>query len=137
MEVEIFTLSDSSYDYSGKLVIVGAFDTIFSNIFPCVHPTLSVTLRLRLALAEIGSYQIKLAITDAKNQMIIPPIDAPLNINLPVNHNLTNNPISDEPAINFIANYNGIRFDIPGKYKVSLYINGNLKSSIPLLLIKR
>lgn len=137
MEVEIFTLSDSSYDYSGKLVIVGAFDTIFSNTFPCIHPTLSITLRLRFTLAEIGSHQIKLAITGANNQMIIPPIDAPMNMNLLANNNPTNNPIPDEPAINFIANYNGIRFDIPGKYKISLYINGNLKSSIPLSLIKR
>jgi hypothetical protein len=50
MKTEIFTFCDFAQENGGKLTIVGTFDTIIARHFPCVHPQLSVVIRIRFDL---------------------------------------------------------------------------------------
>ena len=58
MDVQIAALCDSAVDYSGKLCLLGAFDSIYVQRFPAVHPHCSIALRLVFNQAEEGRHQL-------------------------------------------------------------------------------
>ena len=62
MDIEIFTLCDYAEAITGKLIIVGAFDTIFANKLPTNFPMCTVTARIRYHSSEGGDTAIQLRI---------------------------------------------------------------------------
>jgi len=128
MEIEIFTLSDFAQDNNSKLTIVGTFDSINSKQFPAIHPACSVACRLRFAAKEAGEHDFKLRLIDTAGKEIIKPIEGNINIGNPPNEQFA--------TINMVINFNQLKFDKPGRYSFELYIDGDWKSGLPLILIQ-
>lgn len=126
MEIEIFTLADFAQDNNSKLTIVGTFDSIHAKNFPVQHPACAIACRLRFADKEAGEYEFKLRLIDAEGKETIQPIIGNININKPVNGQFS--------TINIVVNYNQLKFEKPGRYSFELYIDGDWKSGLPLLL---
>ena len=74
MKVELFTFCDFAQDNGGKLTVVGTFDTIISRNFPCVHPQLSVVVRLRFDLWEFTHHSFRIESHDLAGEVGIEPI---------------------------------------------------------------
>jgi hypothetical protein len=126
MEIEIFTLADFAQDNNSKLTIVGTFDSINTKQFPVQHPACSIACRLRFAAKESGVHEFRLRLIDDKGKEIIQPIEGNVTIGQPQNGQFT--------SINFVINFNQLKFDAPGRYAFELYIDGDWKSGLPLFL---
>jgi hypothetical protein len=126
MEIEIFTLCDFAQDNHSKLTIVGTFDSISTKQFPAIHPSCTIACRLRFAAKEAGDHDFKLRMTDTKGKEIIKPIEGQMKVGVPPNNQYA--------SVNLVFNFNQLKFETPGRYSFELFIDGDWKSGLPLLL---
>lgn len=104
------TIKDAA---TGKLSLIGTFNGIFSNNFPCVHPTLSVYV----ALTELrGKVQCKLRMISPSNGIVF---DLPGQIEGP-------GPTS---IAEIVFQLPGIRFETTGSYSVEFWAGSELLGS--------
>lgn len=124
MNIQLAVLCDAATDYSGKLNILGTFDTIYSGQFPAVHPQCAVALRIIFAKAEEGRHQFTLNFVDEDGKSIVQPIQMPLEVVVP----------NDATFIsrNFVINIQGLKFEQAGLYSIDLAADGRHEASIPL-----
>jgi hypothetical protein len=52
MNIEVYSLCDAATNDTGKLNLLGSFDTIRAKDMPVVHPQCSVALRVRFNSIE-------------------------------------------------------------------------------------
>ena len=126
MEIEIFTLCDYAQDMKGKFVIVGTFDTIFPKLYPCVHASCSVALRLRFSEEESGEHMMKLKIIDGKGNELVKNIEGKIQVQSPAK--------GYHSTINFALQFNQLKFESAGKYGIELYMDDEWRSGLPLRL---
>lgn len=126
MNVQVAVLCDAATDDDGKLNLLGAFDTIYAQEMPVVHPQCSVALRVTFQAGDEGERKLTLNFINADGQSIVQGFDVPVNVKLP-----------DEPHFltrNFIVNFQQLRFDEPGLYSVDVRLDGETVTSVPLLV---
>jgi hypothetical protein len=129
MEIEIFTLADFAADYgNGKLVISGTFDSIFSPQFPAVHASCSLALRIRIANSESGTHTIELRSLGPNGKNFQEPIKGDLDVK--------KNPNADHSTINFVVNFNNLKFETPGKYAFEFHYDNEFRSGLTLTVVK-
>ncbi len=126
MNIQMAVLCDAATDYSGKLNILGTFDTIFSGQFPAVHPQCSVALRIIFNKMEEGKHQLKINFVDEDGKSIMPPIDAPLDIVVPGDATFISR--------NLVINIQGLKFERPGLFSIDVALDGRHEASIPLAI---
>jgi hypothetical protein len=126
MEIEIFTLSDFAQDNNSKLTIVGTFDSISTKQYPTTHPSCYISCRLRFAAKESGDHGFKLRMINDGGKEIVNPIEGNINIAPPQNGQFT--------TVNIVVNFNQLPFEKAGRYSFELYIDGDWKTGLPLLL---
>ena len=81
IKIELFTFCDFAQENNGKLIIVGTFDTIISRNFPCVHPQLSVVIRVRFDLWDFGRHSFRIETRDLDGEMSMEAINGNLDVN--------------------------------------------------------
>jgi len=81
IKIELFTFCDFAQENGGKLTIVGTFDTIISRNFPCVHPQLSVVIRVRFDLWDFGHHSFRIETRDLDGEMSMEAINGNLDVN--------------------------------------------------------
>jgi hypothetical protein len=126
MEIEIFTLADFAQDNAGRLTIVGTFDRISSKTFPATHPSCSLASRLRFAAKEAGEHSFTLKLIDSNGKDVIAPIEGNINVALP--------PQQPYAAMNLVVSLNQLKFEKTGRYSFELYMDGEWKTGLPLIL---
>jgi hypothetical protein len=126
MKIELFTFCDFAQENSGKLTIVGTFDTIISRNFPCIHPQLSVVIRLRFDLWEFSNHQFRIETRDLNGEAIIKPIQGNVEVKG------VGNATAVSHLVFTIAN---LQFKSSGMINFILYIDDKELSSIPLYLL--
>jgi len=126
MKLELFTFCDFAQENSGKLTIVGTFDTIVSRDFPCVHPQLSVVIRLRFDLWEFATHQFRIETRDLNGDMLIKPTSGSLNVKGAGNATTVSH---------LVFTISNIHFKNSGVITFILYINDKEAASIPLYLV--
>ena len=125
MKIELFTFCDFAQENSGKLTIVGTFDTIISRNFPCIHPQLSVVIRLRFDLWEFSNHQFKIETRDLDGEMVIKPIQGNLEVKGAGNATAVNH---------LVFTISNLHFKSSGVINFILYIDDKEQTSIPLYL---
>jgi hypothetical protein len=80
MKIELFTFCDFAQENGGKLTIVGTFDTIISQKFPCVHPQLSVVIRIRFDIWEFANHTFRIETRDLNGKMNIDAITGKIDV---------------------------------------------------------
>jgi hypothetical protein len=128
MEIEIFTLCDFAQDNMSKLTIVGTFDSINAKQFPVAHPFCAIASRMRFSAKETGDFDFKLRLIDSEGVEIIKPIEGNINVGAPLNNQFT--------TVNFVVNFNQLQFSKAGRYSFELYLDGEWKTGLPLILNK-
>jgi hypothetical protein len=124
MTIQVAVLCDAATDYSGKLNLLGTFDTIYAPQLPALHPQCSIAVRIAFDRMEEGPHKLILNFIDEDGAPIMPPMDVPVEVAFP----------SDATFIsrNFIANIQQLKFERIGLYSVDLSMDGRQLSSIPL-----
>ena len=110
IKIELLTFCDFAQESGGKLTIVGTFDTIISRNFPCVHPQLSVVIRMRFDLWEFGSHTFRIETRDLEGEMSMEAITGNIEVKgvgnaSAVSHlvfNISNLHIKNHGLVNFV-----------------------------------
>jgi len=124
MNVPIAVLCDAATDYSGKLNLLGTFDTIVTQQLPAIHPQCSVALRIVFSKVEEGQHKVKMNFVDEDGRFVMPSIDIPVEVMLPPDANFV--------ARNFLINIQQLKFEKPGQYAIDIAVDGRQETSIPL-----
>lgn len=127
MNIQVAVLCDAATDDNGKLNLLGAFDTIYTQQLPAIHPQCSIALRVTFFSGEEGKHNIRLDFVDADGRSIMPnspqiPVEVLLREDM---HFGTRN---------FIINIQQLKFENPGLYSIDLALDNTPQASIPLLV---
>jgi hypothetical protein len=106
---------------------VGTFDTIISQNFPCVHPQLSVVIRLRFDLWEFGAHSFRIETRDLEGDMNMDTISGNVEVR----------GVGNATAVSHLVfSISNLRFKSPSVVNFILYIDDKEISSIPLYVRK-
>ena len=128
MNIEAFLLCDCATDYAGKLNILGAFDSISSKKMPAFHPACTIAARIRFDKIEEGDHSVRIQIIDQDGNNIGPKLEGSMSVQT--------RPGQDSMGANLILNIQRLEFKQYGQYRIDLAIDGNVKASLPLRVIK-
>jgi hypothetical protein len=127
MKIELFTFCDFAQENSGKLTIVGTFDTIISRNFPCVHPQLSVVIRIRFDIWEFFKHSFRIETRDLDGEMNIDPINGSVDVK----------GVGNASAVSHLVfTISNLHFKRSGVVNFVLYIDDKELNSIPLYIRK-
>jgi hypothetical protein len=126
MNIQVAVLCDAATDDNGKLNLLGAFDTIYTQQLPAVHPQCSIALRVTFGHEDEGDRVLRLSFVDADGKPIMPPIDIPVKVSLAGD--------SHFGTRNFIVNIQQLKFDNPGLYSMDIALDERSQASIPMLV---
>ncbi|MDR1955752.1 MAG: hypothetical protein LBQ30_02745 [Treponema sp.] len=123
MKIELFTFCDFAQENSGKLTIVGTFDTIISRSFPCIHPQLSVVIRIRFDLWEFANHSFRIETRDLDGETSMDSI----------NGNIDVKGVGNATAVSHLVfTVSNLRFKNSGVINFVLYLDDKEAGSIPL-----
>lgn len=126
MNVQVAVLCDAATEDNGKLNLLGAFDTIYTQQLPAVHPQCSIALRVTFGNEDEGSHALRVNFVDADGHSIMPGIDIPVSVVMPGD--------SHFGTRNFIVNIQQLKFEGTGLYSIDLLMDGEAQTSIPLVV---
>jgi len=127
IKLELFTFCDFAQENGGKLTIVGTFDTIISKNFPCIHPQLSVVIRLRFDLYEFGNHVFRIETRDLEGEMSMETI----------NGNIEVKGVGNASAVSHLVfSISNLHFKNPGLINFIIFIDDKEVDSIPLYIRK-
>ena len=129
MTIEIFTVCDYCQDNSGKLNIIGPFDTIFVKSFPVRHPVFGIAGRLLFDKGEKKKSSLGIKVLTPENENLIEPVHGDLSLN--------NTEHGELKHINIAIINSNVKFEKPGVYTVQLLINDSVIREIRINLVKR
>jgi len=127
MNIQVAVLCDAATNENEKLYLLGAFDTIYTQQLPALHPQCSIALRLTFSDQDEGQHKLRLNFVDADGRSIWPSaVEIRVQVVLPGDsHFLTRN---------FVVNIQQLKFEKPGLYSIDLAMDGRQEASIPLLV---
>ncbi len=126
MNIEAFCLCDAATNEAGKLNMLGAFDTIWAEKFPIIHPQCAVALRLRFDAIEKGNHPVSINIVDADGKHVVPPLSGVVTIAMPEGQ--------ETVSINFIVNIQGLKIEKPGALSIDLAVDSRHELSLPIYI---
>ncbi len=126
MQIQLAVLCDAATDYSGKLNLLGTFDTLMTTHLPAVHPQCSIALRLTFQKSEEGKHVINMNFVDEDGHSVMSPLQMHLEVAVPDD--------SIFLSRNAVVNMQNLKLDRPGLYSVEISVDGIQRTSIPLLV---
>jgi Family of unknown function (DUF6941) len=124
VNVQVAILCDAATDDNGKLNLLGAFDTIYAQQLPTIHPQCAVALRVTFVAGDEGQRKLALNFINADGRPIMPPMEIPVPVVLPEDvHFVTRN---------LIVSIQQLKFVEAGLYSVDVLLDGQPLASIPL-----
>ncbi|HCN29049.1 MAG TPA: hypothetical protein DIT64_09905 [Verrucomicrobiales bacterium] len=125
MTVQLATLCDSASDYSGKLCILGAFDTLCAREFPVVHPHCALVVRLIFEPRDAGRHTFTIRCLDPSGQDCLPPFEPVVDVAFP-------SQFLPFVTRNIVLNLQRLRIEKQGVYRWNIETGGITLASIPL-----
>jgi hypothetical protein len=126
MNIQVAVLCDAATDDNGKLNLLGAFDTIYTQKLPAIHPQCSIALRVTFSGDDEGKHGLKVNFVDADGRPIAKFPSIPVEVSLPEDMHFGTR--------NFIVNIQQLKFDNPGLYSIDVLLDDQPQASIPLLV---
>src|SRR3974390_2540505 len=127
MNIQVAVLCDAATDDNGKLNLLGAFDTIYTQQLPAVHPQCSIALRVTFFSGDEGRHNLRVNFVDADGPSIMPDFPPiPVEVALPDDTHFGTR--------NFIVNIQQLKFEQPGLYSIDISLDGQPQASIPLMV---
>lgn len=124
MEIQVAALCDSAVEYGGKLCLLGAFDTIVTEVIPAIYPQCSVALRMVFRKEEEGPHRVRVMFVDEDGHSIVPPMTTEFEMRLPEDFYFFTN--------NLILNLQQLPLAKAGLYSVDVSVDDRQSVSIPL-----
>ena len=127
MQVQVAALCDSAADYSGKLCMIGAFDTIGVRNLPATHPHCSIALRIVFHDQDQGKHQLRVTMIDEDGRNLLPRLEPNMEVRMPDNLFFF--------TVNMVFNLQGLKFEKAGHYSIDVSMDDNIIARIPLQIV--
>ena len=127
MELQVVTLCDSASDYNGKLCVLGAFDTIFAQSLPVIHPQCAIALRLCFRPEDEKKTKLRISLINADGVDVIPPFEPVIEIGIP--------PEAVFVTRNLVMNLQRLSFQEEGEYSVDVRAGEEILQRVPLRVV--
>jgi len=125
IKTELFTFCDFAQENGGKLTVVGTFDTIISRNFPCIHPQLSVVIRIRFDIWEFGMHAFRIETRDLDGETVMEAISGNMEVMEAGNASSVSH---------LVFSISNLHIKKPGLVNFVLYIDDKEIGSIPLYI---
>ena len=133
MELELALLADAAnVSREGKLNILGVFDAIYVQRFPCQFPQMQLILRFRADPVETGrAYKVEIQIIDQDGKKLT-KLDGELGF-----------PDSPEKSkglpmrADHILGFANAVFERPGPYEFVILVNGEVRKRVSLYVAEK
>jgi len=136
IQLDYLILADAVAAVGGKHFIHGGgWDTLSTSGFPTVHPAMAVAVRLRVPWGDTNRpTAIELNLLDADGGSLLADPPGPLRGNISIGRppNLTT---GDDQVLLLSFPLNGLRFDAPGYYVVTLQLDGVEMTRAPFRVV--
>lgn len=109
------------FSQEGKLNVIGVFKVIGVRQLPVVHPRLSIVLNLTLSEPA----KLKVQILKRETGETIAKLEAQLE---------QNKKDDKEREVNFVSDFNNVKFEEEGEYKVEVWIDDEIFETIPFFV---
>lgn len=129
MDLLLFLAADyATVDASGKLNILGAFNTINAAQFPTKHQWMHLVVKLRPAYGEYGdTRQLRIVLVDEDGTELF---------QIAGDFELPKVKGGERPEYNAVIGLRDLVFPHPGKYEFRLYIDKEQKGELPIQLVQ-
>ncbi len=124
MTIQVAVLCDAATDYSGKLNVLGTFDTIYATEIPMQHPQFAIAVRVAFDRHEEGNHALHINFVDEDGQPIMKSMDVPVDVQFPADATF----VSRNVVVNIIQ----LNFPQPGLYSIDLSLDDRPLAGIPL-----
>jgi hypothetical protein len=125
MKVEIFSLCDfASTDITGKLNVIGIFDTINAREVPATHGLCALAVRIRFDKIEEGLKKLKVSFIDSDGNPVMAAVEMQIQVLIP-------SPLQ-QANVQVVFLIPQIKFLNFGEYEIALAIDGRQEGSTPI-----
>jgi len=128
MNIEVYSLCDAATNDTGKLNILGVFDSIWARELPVTHPQCAIALRIRFDSIERGEHRVAVTFVDLDGKNIITPANGVIKVDFPDGQR--------SGSANLILNIQMLKLEKYGEYSIDLAIDGRSEGSLPLFVIQ-
>ena len=129
MEVDLALLCDAAtVDASGKLNILGVFDRLNVSRLPARHPRMSLVLRFRGDVSEVGEHTLAIALKDPEGGELF-SADGKLNIGG------GRGSAGEGIRVPQVLNFDGLVFESEGRYVFDVRVDGTHHVAVPLRVL--
>lgn len=118
------------YGAMGKKNIIGTFSAIHASEFPCIHPSLSIAMRIEGDSSEVGRHSFELGFVDADYKAVIPPLTGQFDLakeKVPIE--------GISAAVETAIGVNNLPLPQAGAYEFTVQVEGRHLGSIPLYVV--
>src|SRR5688572_10814066 len=116
----------------GKLNVLGAFNIIFADHFPAVHPEMKLVFRLEAHPAEVSDpKKLAIQLRDDRGTQILEVAGELKLIARP------DSPAGEMINIDSILGINNLELKAAGAYEFIVMVNGDIKGTISLRAVER
>ncbi len=117
-------LCDSAFfSQEGKLNVIGVFKAIGTGKFPVLHPKMAVVLDVNIS----ESTKLKIQILKKETGETIAKLEGKLD---------RKGDDSKSKEICFVSDFNNVKFEEPGEYRVEIWIGDELLQTVPFSVNK-
>ncbi len=127
MEILSAILCDAASDYSGKLCILGAFDTISVQQFPVVHAHCALAVRVLFHDQDEGMRKFSFKLIDSDGKNLLPRVEFQVQVKLREDMFFISQ--------NFVINLQGLQFQKAGQYSIDISCDDKIVSRVPLQVV--
>lgn len=125
MQIEVFSLCDAALHTSGKLNILGVFDSITVRGLPAKHPHCAIALRIRFTTVEAGAHKVRITMVDEDGKSIV---EKPIEGNIEAKFGENTRWVTSD----LVFNMQNMQFPKEGQYSIDLAIDGRQQASLPI-----
>ena len=127
MDIQVAALCDSAADYNGKLCVLGAFDTIFAQALPVIHPQCAIALRLCFKPDDEKRIKLRISLINADGVDVIPPFEPVIEVGVP--------PDAFFMTRNLVLNLQRLSFQEEGHFSVDIRSEEEILQRVPLRVV--
>lgn len=114
----------------GKKNIIGTFQAIHAGKFPCVHPSLSLLIRIEGDASETGSHEIEVVFVDADYKAVGQPVKAEFRLDK------GSQPEGMPAFTEAVMNIQNLPLPGAGPYEFVVRVDGRHLGGIPLYAVE-
>lgn len=127
IEHELFTVADYAMEHGGKLTVIGSFDTIFTQSFPAIHPSMYLAVKFRVDNRDAGLHDFRIVGKDPKGNQVV---------EIKGTTDVKPSPHADCSSTAIAFPFFNVKLEMAGRYAFELYFDDEFITGLSLQVVQ-